>query len=346
MKTIKKAASIEDVARLAGVSVMTVSRVMNRSVHVSTITKEKVENAVKTLNYRPNMVAKSLVTQRTHIVAYITNNMTDLFHTEVGRGIEEICYKRNYIVIICDANSTPRQKEYINMLLDRKVDGAIFHHTNISKEEIERLNAAGIQCVLIDNENDWDNAGIVNTDNFNGGYMAAEHLIRAGHSRIACIHGRLSNGDPDGTNIDVVRTWRERTSGFLAGLSACGIKPERLIESDSRMKNALLTANRFLDDILKMRQPPTAVYCENDVIALSVLSEALEKNVPVPDRLAIVGHDGIETSISLYPRVTTVVLPHYETGMKAADMLIDLIENKHEINKIVLNPKLFVGSTT
>lgn len=343
-------ATIEDVARLAKVSTMTVSRVINNSGPVKDSTRERVTQAIAELNYRPNMMAKGLVTRRSHIIAYVVADISDPFHAEVSKGVEEVCYKRGYITMVCDTHNKIRESDYANMFIDRQIDGVVFHHLNIEKEQIDELESSGVMCIMMDNESNLEKVCSVNTNNYMGARMAAKHLVDCGHSNIACMHGPLEPCDDkhDTSYLDTFqfRIWRERTQGFVDGVRAHGLEPTVFYKSDSGMEYALQNARKVISNVCGSTTHATAIYCENDIMALSVLSEALERGVAVPDKLAIVGHDGIETSMLLFPRVTTIVQPRYEMGVKAANMLIDRIEGNTDIKNIILNSKLFKGSTT
>ena len=137
-------ATIEDVARLANVSEMTVSRVINNSGPVKDSTRERVMQVIEELHYRPNMMAKGLATHRSHIIAYVVADISDPFHAEVSKGIEEVCYNRGYITMVCDTHDKIRESDYANMLIDRQIDGVIFHHLNIKKEQVDELEASGV----------------------------------------------------------------------------------------------------------------------------------------------------------------------------------------------------------
>jgi LacI family transcriptional regulator len=340
--------TIADVAKEAGVSMMTVSRVINHSGSVSEKTRRRVQDAIDLLNYRPNMLAKGLATGKSKLIAYVMSNLSDPFHSLVSKGIENACFDRNYTVIICDTGSDQRVEDCIDMLIDRQIDGAIFHHLNMTPEHVARLAAGSVQCVMIDNETELPDVSSVDSDNYLGGMMAAKHLIAKGHKNIGCITGYLNDPDSCEEYIDKFqrKIWRDRTEGYLGALSEAGLPRGVLYEGSGSLKQGFLLAQGHLREIMRLPDPPTALYCANDVIALGALSELLEMGIPVPGRMAVVGHDGLEMSMILYPRVTTIVQPRYEMGFTAANMLLDLIENQAEVEHRVMASALFQGDTT
>lgn len=340
--------TITDVAKRANVSMMTVSRVINNSGHVSVETRRRVQEAIDLLNYRPNMLAKGLATGRSKLIAYVMSNLSDPFHSLVSKGIENACFDRSYTVIICDAGSDQRVEDCMDMMIDRQIDGAIFHHLKMSPEQVARLAAGNVRCVMIDNEVELPDVSSVDSDNYQGGMMATRHLIAKGHRSIGCITGYLEDPGSCEEYIDEFqrKIWRDRTQGYLDALEGEGLAPSALYEGSGGLKQGFLLAQGYVREIMRMPDPPTALYCGNDVIALGALSELLEMKVPVPERMAVVGHDGLEMSTILYPRVTTIVQPRYEMGFTAANMLLDLIEEDAPIEHKIMVSTLFQGDTT
>lgn len=340
--------TIADVAKRANVSMMTVSRVINSNGHVSEQTRMRVQEAIDLLGYRPNMLAKGLATGRSKLIAYVMSNLSDPFHSLVSKGIENACFDRSYTVIICDTGSDQRVEDCIDMLIDRQIDGAIFHHLNMSQEQISRLSNGNVRCVMIDNEEELQEVSSVDSDNYQGGMMATEHLIAKGHRNIGCITGFLNDPGSCEEYIDEFqrKIWRDRTQGYLDALKTAGLPRGVIYEGSGGLKQGFLLAQGYIREIMQLPEPPTALYCGNDVIALGALSELLEMKAPVPERMAIVGHDGLEMSTILYPRVTTIVQPRYEMGFTAANMLLDIIEHCAPVEHKVICSTLFQGDTT
>ena len=345
-KDFKGVATIDDVAKLAGVSKMTVSRVINNSGYVKQQTRKRGEEAIETLKLRPNMVAKGLATGRNHVIAYMMIDISDPFHNLVSQGIEAVCYENGYTTMMCDIHNQTRETDYMNMLIDRQIDGAILHHLDISKERVEELERAGVRCVLLDNERTLEGVCNVETDNYGGAYTAARYLAEKGMKRIGCMHGPLEKAPQSDAYVDVFqrRIWRERTKGFVEGLEACGLEPVGFYPCSSNVTDGTRISKQIVRDLISGGNPPDAIYCENDTMALGALSSLLEMQY-YPRQMAVVGHDGLDMSLMLYPRVTTVVQPRYSMGFESCKALIDRIEGRGGIQNILLKPELVVGDT-
>ena len=339
----------DDVAKLAGVSKMTVSRVLNNSGYVSSKTRGSVERAINELNFRPNMVAKALATKRTRIIAYAMVNISDPFHSLVAKGLEEICFKKNYTLILCDTNSKETEQDYLNMFIERYVDGVVFHHLSITEAQLIKLKDIGVNCLLMDNEKDLSGSSSIRTDNYGGAVMAIEHIISKGHRRIGCVHGVLKK--PAGREVPYEDTfqfdiWRQRTKGFKDSMKQHGLDAGMLYQGNGLQEIMQTLTEQILDSIFSNINPPTAVYCENDIMALMLLSAMTARGLRSPDDLAIIGHDGLSICRLLHPFVTTIAQPQYRMGNLAGDLLIRQIEKASLPEKLVLSPSLLEGETT
>lgn len=349
--------TIDDVAIKAGVSKTTVSRVINNNGYVKAETLKSVQKAISELNYRPNIAARGLVTnRRMNTIAHIMIDIDDMIHVTINKGIEEACFKRGYSTIVCDANAKDRENEYINMIIDKSIGGAIFHHLDISAEQVELMHSAGVKCVLIDNENEIPLVPNIYTNNYLGGYLAAQHLIERGHTKIGCMFGVMSQPKPEDGHVEYIDTfqyniWKQRTRGFYNGLKAYGLKVHKnyFYQGDGTLKHGLKKANNIMTEILSSTDRPTAIYCENDVMALGALNAALKQKLDIPQEIAIMGHDGLAIVDAFYPKITTIVQPQYRMGYLASNIVMDLIEGKKRIKKfekIILEPRLAIGETT
>lgn len=342
-------ATIEDVAKLAGVSRMTVSRVINNSGYVGKETRKNVESAIQAMNFKPNQVAKALATKKQKTIAYVMVNIADPFHNIVKQGFESVAYHRTYTSIMCDVHSAKRQQDYIDSFQENRTGGVVFHHLAITQDMVDELKNSGIECVLIDNEYDLDGVSMISTDNYSGAKMAVNYLIERGHKQIACVHGVLepySGRDVPYEDTFQFRIWHQRTDGFKDAMKENGLNPNNLFQCNGRADIAVQYADAIIDQILASSDKITAIYCENDIMALTIVKTLQERNVKIPDQIAIVGHDGLDMVSMLHPQITTVAQPRHEMGKLAAEILIDQIENHSEPQKILLEPKLIAGETT
>lgn len=347
-------ATISDVAKYANVSKMTVSRVLNNNGYVKEQTRQAVMEAVRALNYRPNLLAKSLVTGRTNTIAYVLPDICDPYFGNVCKGTTDVCLELGYNFIITNAASAESLEHFINMVIDRKVDGVIFHHLSITAQQVQLLRDNGISSVLIDNETLLDNAIDITNDNYRGACMATEHLIQQGYRHIACVRGDLPREQFSPQDLNFAesfqeRIWADRTRGFLDTMGHYGLKPFSIYHGrgSAAMDKAFLCGQQIMQQILELPpdQRPDAIYCQSDMIALGLLGEMLEQGVRCPDEIALCGHDGLDTCRYLYPRITTVVQPQYEIGRMAATTLIAAIEGQPQPDT-ELSSTLFLGDTT
>ena len=346
-------ATINDVARRAGVSRMTVSRAINGTGHIREGTRERIFEAIRELKYRPNLVAKSLVTRRSRTIAYVMVNISDPFHNMVSRGFESVAYRSRYTTMMCDTHSSSRERDYIDLFLDHRIGGAVFHHLAITGDQAAELADAGVQCVLMDNELDLPGFAAVDTDNRSGGAMAAEYLFRRGHRRIGCVYGLLERPAPesgDGAEIPYedtfqFRIWRERTQGFTDALAGLGLEPSGLFQGNGRFDRMTRLAGPIADAVMGMDRRPTALYCENDIMAAAMLKAFYLRGVRVPEDMALIGHDGLDLCAMMLPNITTVAQPRFEMGKAAARMLIGRIEGVCPPERILLKPAVLEGGT-
>jgi LacI family transcriptional regulator len=341
-------ANIGDVAKLAGVSKMTVSRVINNNPHVKDETRRLVAQVIRELNFRPSMIAKSLVTKQSHIIAHVMFDISDPCNSLISRGLEVCCFQHGYVTMICDANSKSRERDYIHMLIDRSIDGVVFQQLDISDRRIHDLEQMGVTCVLLDNEKDYAGIYSVNANHYGGGMMAVDYLVSKGHKRIGCIHGTLKR--PKGDTIPYVDTyqynvWCQRTKGFVDSMRKHGLSGETLYAGNGLGEIARQCMPGILEAILRDKNRPTAVYCENDIMAMALLNVMQEHGLRAPDDLAVVGHDGLSLCHVCHPYITTIAQPWHDLGFQAAAMVIRRIENKETEKKLVLESELIIGET-
>ena len=344
-------ATIVDVAAKAGVSRQTVSRVINNRGYVDAETRARVQKAIEELKYRPNMLAKAFATRRSQTVAHVMTNISDSFHNLVNQGFESVALHRGYTSMMCDAHSSSRERDYIDMFIDHRIGGVVFHHLAIGPQQIQELMRAGVQCVLLDNETDVPGVSSVQTDNYFGGCLAAEHLLSRGHRRIAVVHGACSPEQrlKESTFYEDTfqyRIWRQRTAGFEDTLQKNGLEPLIRFQSHGRTDLASVCSEEIVNTFLSMEQRPTAIYCEDDTMAASIIVKFQEHGIRMPEDCAVMGYDGLDFCRIIHPYITTIMQPRYEMGCLAANMLIDRIEGIGEVETKILQPELMIGETT
>ena len=342
-----------DVAKQAKVSKMTVSRVLNGNGYVKEETRQAVLQAVKELGYRPNLLAKSLATGHSYIIAYVLPDICDPFFGRVCKGMSDMCGELGYNALVSNTPNADSVDNFINLAIDRKLDGVIFHHLCICQDQVDLLLRNNIQVVLIDNEYPVEGVAHVINENYAGAYMITEHLINSGYRSIACVRGSLKQEDAPPADLNYTesfqqRIWDERTAGFLDALRDHGLEPFDFYygRGSAYMDQAFQCGQQIVQQMLEKPVWPDAIYCQSDLLALGVLGELLEQGIAVPEKIAIGGHDGLDTCRYLFPRITTVSQPQEEIGRKAVQMLIARIEGMDKNTNCVIPSVLFQGDTT
>jgi DNA-binding LacI/PurR family transcriptional regulator len=302
-------ARIADVAALAGVGVATVSRVMNGSAQVRPATRERVLEAIRTLNYRPSSVARNLSLQRTMVVAALLPWFTNPSAVQRVRGIVEGLSSSRYDLMVFDIESEARQRRAFE-LFDRgdRADGLLVVSTLPPEQEVERIRAARIPCILVDAVHPA--LPSIAVDDVAGGELATRHLVELGHRRVALI------GDtPPEFRFD----WsRDRTRGYERALAQAGIEPRpEYIREGTRL---LHVARAIATELLSLPERPTAIFAASDTQALGALEAARSLGIRVPEQLSIVGFDDIE--VASYVGLTTIRQPLVESGRRGAQLLL------------------------
>ncbi|BCW09362.1 MULTISPECIES: LacI family DNA-binding transcriptional regulator [Paenarthrobacter] len=325
---------IKDVAVAAGVSVTTVSHVLNEVSYarISSETRDKVRNAAEELGYGPNRLAQALRTQRTGMLGLVSEEIATTPHAgRIILGADEAAKARGYNLMIINtpgsASLESRQAD-VQALLERRVDGILYatmYHRNV---ELPR-NLENVPSVLVDSVAIGGNITAVVPDEDGGARAAVGALLDAGHTRIGFIN-----------NTDDVPATRQRLQAFRAMLTEAGLDGDAApVESEvSEVHGGYAAAKRILSREDRA-DVPTALFCYNDRMAMGAYRAAAELGLSIPKDLSVVGFDDQELiAANLYPGLTTVALPHYEMGAWATDHLIDAIEGKEDLSLMALHP--------
>ena len=327
-------ARIADVAARAGVGVATVSRVLNGHANVRPATRDRVLDAIRTLNYRPSSVARNLSLQRTMVVGALLPWFTNPSAVQRVRGIVDGLSGSAYDLMVFDIESEDRQRRAFE-LFDRgdRADGLLVVSTNPPDLEVERINAAGLPCVLVDAVH--ASLPSIAVDDVAGGEMATRHLIELGHRRIALI------GDPP---PEFRFDWsRDRTRGYEQALSRAGIevRPEYVREGT----RLLHVARGIAAELLALPERPTAVFAASDTQAIGAIEAARAAGIRVPEELSVIGFDDIE--VASYVGLTTVRQPLFESGRRGAELLLRALSGRQvDVRTELLPLELVVRSTT
>jgi LacI family transcriptional regulator len=309
-KKNQKAASIYDVARESGVSVFTVSAVVNNKSHVGKSLREKVEAAIRKLNYRPNLVARSLAKQKTHTIGMIVPDIGNPFFPSVVRGAEDAAQKHGYNLLLVNSDDTlDKEEKAVELLLSKRVDGILLtkaaedFHPSVQ----QMIREVNVPFVLVMRTYPKLTKDAVITDDYRGAYEAVSHLARAGRKRIALVSGPLK-----------VSNAKERWQGFLDALKAEGLPYEQdlVIEGDYRLESGYRAGHSLFS------RRPDGIYVANHLMTVGLLKAADEMGLRCPEDYGLVSFDDYPWLGIFRPRLTTVELPKHQLGSEAAELLL------------------------
>lgn len=329
--------TIQDVAKKAGVSTTTVSRVMNNNYPVKKETRIKVESAIKKLNFRPNILARGLIHKKSNTIGVIVPSITNLFFPTVVKAIEAILREQGYFIYLCNTdNKEDEEIGYINSLQDRQVDGIIVidPQTKNMKSGLYEKISKEIPLVFINGYNKDVNCNFVINDEESGAIEAMRYLIKSGHKKIAFIRGQKSYSY-DLKEIVYKNILNDSVYKKIINIGE-GNKDSTVDHTMEIIQRFLLTENR-----------PSAFFCCNDLMALGVINACKKIGLDVPEDMSIIGFDNIITSRLVEPKLTTVDQNMYDLGVNAANMLLKNIENENvDIQRKILTPQLIIRQST
>lgn len=309
--------TIRDVARQAGVSAMTVSRVINSSPSVSPVTRSRVEQVIAELGYVPSRLARGLSAQRTGTLALIVPDVANPFFTLIVRGSEDVARRAGYRLLFCDTRADlDVEHEVIEELIAHRVEGILIAPvSDRSRDHLRRLARFGVPFVLVDRTIPGVDTDTVLGDSAGGSRQLVEHLIALGHCRIGMI-----------TESDVVSTARDRRRGYETALTNAGLEvaPELLVEGSVDP----LGGREGMRRLLELEQPPTAVFTVNNLVALGAIEAVRASGREVPDDVALVCFDDIEYASRLHPFLTAMEQPAETFGTLGTQLLLEQIENR------------------
>jgi len=329
--------TIKDIAKLAGVSTATVSKVINnKDQNISQSTRERVLALAKEHKYIPNRIARGLVTRYTKTIGLIIPDITNPFFPGIARGVEDKASVEGYNIIYCNTDDNlDKEDKCTSMLIEKMVDGVIIVASDKRKNEFKNLSNVYIPVILVDRDIDIDGIkGKVLVDNFDGAYQGVNHLLSIGKRNIVFITGPMTTN----TAID-------RLKGYKKALEEYDIpfKKEYVLEGVFKKEWGYKATDKLIKEGIKF----DALFCGNDLIAISAIKALKDNKISVPDDVAVVGYDDIYISTLVDPELTTISQPNYDMGFKAAEMLVDMIEErKIEENRIVLKTELKIRKST
>src|ERR1700693_4984465 len=309
-----KAASISDVARESGVSIFTVSAVVNNKAHVGKNLRQRVENAIRKLNYRPNLIARSLIKQKTQTIGMIVPDIANPFFPMVVRGAEDAAQKHGYNLLLCNSDDNlEKEGQAVELLLSKRVDGILL--TKAAEEFRpplrQMIKEVKIPFVLVMRTYPKLTSDAVITDDYQGAHDAVSHLARSGRRRIGLISGPLKVSN-------AVARWQGFHDSFKA--MSLPFEKELIVEGDYRIESGYRAGHALLS------HRPDGIYVANHLMTVGLLKAAEEMGMRCPEDFGLVSFDDYPWLGIFRPRLTTVELPKYQIGFEATEMLLERIK--------------------
>jgi LacI family transcriptional regulator len=318
----KKSITVREVAKHAGVSLRTVTNVMNNWPYVTEQTRQKVQLSIDTLGYRPSQLASSLATGRTSTIGVVLPDITNPFFGQVVRGCEDALYTAGYSIFLCNTNEDlVKQSSYFDMLVDRGVDGLLIFGARSNSDAQATVVHGDIPVVTEDSPVQSQNTTALDIDNVGGAQLAVAHLISRGHTVIGHLGGPSKR-------LAAIR----RLDGYRQALEQAGIAYDEslVLRCSPNIRGGLEAALTLLRD-----KKPTALFCYNDMMAVGVLVACRQLGLKIPRDVALVGFDDVAMASLVEPALTTVRVDQYELGRQASQLLLERLSGQ-------ANPRDFV----
>jgi LacI family transcriptional regulator len=323
-----------DVAGEAGVSLMTVSRVINNKGDVSPATRQQVLDVIERLGYRPSGIARGLATKRTDTLGLVMPDVANPFFANVARGAEEEAYAEGYNVFLCNTGEDrERELAVLQSLEEKRVDGVILCSSRLNDHELQTMASHYPAVVLVNRRLAEGEAGMVLVDDEVGGQLTLQHLLQSGRRAVGFLAGPPAS-----------RSGQERTKGYRAALDTAGLpyNTEWVRHCSPSVEGGQKTAQ----ELLIAHPTLTALVCYNDLVAIGALQACANLGRRVPDDLAVIGYDDIPLAALITPPLTTCRVPQYELGAQAMQLLLNQLGGYSDKRpEIVLQPKLIVRTS-
>ena len=326
--------TMKDVAQRAEVSIKTVSRVVNGEGEISEETIRRVQEVIDELGYRPNRMARGLVTQRTNSIGLVVPNINNPFYPEVAEAIMTTARARQHHMLLCShENNYQEQQTILESLVAQGVDGIIIFPALHGVEPLLRFSESFSPLVVVNHEVEHPGVCVVRADIVQGAAHAVDYLVSKGHRQIGMINAARSPAN---------RRWRER--GFKQALAAHELKlNEGLMVAGDSTGSDIDGGYAAARELLTLHPEVTAIFCYNDLMAIGAVRASQDMSLRVPDDCAIIGFDDITMASMIRPALTTIRINKYELGAEAARQLLSMLENDaQEAEHVVLNVDLVV----
>lgn len=327
--------TIYDVAEKAGVSIATVSKVINNTGNMREETRKKILKIIEEMNYHPSLMATALTGKATQTIGLLVPDISNPFFSAMARSIEDYAHEQGFSVIMCSIDGdADKERHYIRLLQRKQIDGIIVTSTFHNKDMQESLNESGIPTVMLAYDDSSLDSSIVSVDDFKGGYEAASHLFTKSHRNIAIIAEHTHSSDL-------------RIYGFKVALEGRGIelKEENIYRVTASIPNGKKSFEKIVEN--GKENVPTAIFACNDLLAIGVIQGATERRYRIPNDLAIIGFDNTILATTTVPGLTTIAQPVAKMAQKTVELLIQQIqENKRITKRVLFEPELIVRGTS
>lgn len=326
--------TIREVARHAGVSPITVSRVVNNTGYIRAETREKVLAAVELLGYVPNTLARSLRWKQTGLLALVLTDITNPFWTTVARGVEDAASDAGLSVILCNTDeSSDEQERYLTVLLQKRVDGILLVPAASDPAPLEAIRRQKIPVVVLDRRVPGVEVDVVRCDSRGGAFQLVQHLTRLGHRRIALLAG------PEG-----ISTTEERILGYRQALQAAEIAEAFIYAGAFTLQSGYDMAQQALANPAR----PSALFAGNNFIAIGALRAVRDAGLRIPEDISLVGFDDLPPALVVDPFLTAAAQPAYEMGFEATRLLLQRMagDGPTEMQETILPVQLLERSST
>jgi len=330
--------SIREVAERAGVSLGTVSNVLNRPEIVAEKTRQRVLNAIAEIGFVRNGSARQLRAGYSQHLGLVVLDVTNPFFTEVARGVEDAANEAGFIVILCNSDdSLEKESHYLHVLEEQRARGLLITPVLSDASYLHRLRQRGIAVVLLDRPSHSKDMCSVAVDDVHGGELAAAHLLDQGHRHLAFVNGSLG-----------IRQCADRRRGVRRAVKAAGLDPDEAVHEISVPMLNAKAGESCVETLLAAPTQPTAIFCANDILALGVMRGLTRRGIAIPGDVALVGYDDVDFASILFIPLTSVRQPKYQLGRAAAELLIDEALNLaiHQHKQITYQPELIVRESS
>ena len=328
--------TIKDVAVLANVSIATVSRVLNGSANVSPELEARVRQAVHQLGYHPNVLARNLRRSENKTIGVLVPDTKNPFFAEVAKGVEEVCFSRGFVAVLCDTDEKPSKAiSHLNTLYQQRVAGFAVVSPGYITLPLQRLLDDGVPLVVIDRALSALPTDSVVSDNYGGARQAVEHLLQLGHRRIGFIVSNLEH-----------ETIQGRWGGARDAMQTAGIhiEPGLVYKFGDELPESGYAG---AEQLLEQEHPPTAIFAFNDLMAFGLLHYAHKHGILVPKQLSVIGFDDMMMANYSNPGLTTIRQPKYELGHEAAEILLERVQgDTSPVTHLVLPTELVLRAST